>query len=505
MNKFFLAVLFLFAIFFIGYVSANTITVVRPANNTNYSGTTVFNVSYVNGTDYSDARNATFYYNLSGVWTYLGFAGACANGATFGSCNTTLTIPPTMEGKYSINATLGNNTAFGASVITTNVMLDSKAPGVSFSGQTNAINKGNYSGTVILNVSVNDGGMGVESVYFTIINPLGAPISLTKASGSGGYYNISFATAGLIDGAYNISIWANDTQLNNINLTELITIIVDNTAPTGGFSCTPAKVTVGTSTSCSCGGSDATSGVRATSFNSNPPTTQTGTFTQTCVVTDYAGNSISVNAVYVVEPSGGVLKPKTITPTTPATSAEILVKKLETWTKITPGVAVIMKDFDTEMGIKQIQIEVNNEAQNVQITVDKYETKPAQVLVSKEGVYKYLHIETQNLSDKLSNATIEIRVEKSWVSVNSLSKGDLALFRFDESSQKWNELTTTFKSEDSTYYYYDTQLNSFSYFAIAPKEIKEGISSTLIWTIVLTVILVVLIGTWFALKRKKRK
>lgn len=185
LNKFFLAILFLFIIFFIGYVSANTITIVRPANYTNYSGSAIFNVSYVNGTDYSDAKNATFYYNLSGVWTYLGFASVCANGATFGSCNVTLVIPPTMEGRYSINATLGNNTAYGASVITTKVMLDSKAPNVSFSGQTNAINNGNYSGTVTLNVSVNDAGMGVESVYFTIINPFGIATGPTKASGSG--------------------------------------------------------------------------------------------------------------------------------------------------------------------------------------------------------------------------------------------------------------------------------------------------------------------------------
>jgi len=145
-------------------------------------------------------------------------------------------------------------------------------------------------------------------------------------------------------------------------------------------------------------------------------------------------------------------------------------KTKHVWTKITPGSAAIMKNFDPEIGVKEIQIEVNNPAQNIKITVTKYDGKPANVSIEKSGkVHKYFQIETENFEDKLEKSTLKIQVEKTWVANNGLEHDDIALFRFDENLKNWNELTTIFSGEDDSYYLYDVELDGFSFFAISHK------------------------------------
>ncbi len=142
--------------------------------------------------------------------------------------------------------------------------------------------------------------------------------------------------------------------------------------------------------------------------------------------------------------------------------------RFTSWIKITPGAATIWNLFDKDLGIKQINITVNNPAQSVTITITKYAGLPAEVTKAKSGkVYKYLKINTTNLERNLSKAIITIQVEKSWLKNNNLTKDKMALFKFDG---VWKELKTDYKEEDSTNYYYDTELTSFSYFAIAEKE-----------------------------------
>ena len=185
-----------------------------------------------------------------------------------------------------------------------------------------------------------------------------------------------------------------------------------------------------------------------------------------------------------------------------------LPKKIHSWTKITPGVATIMKDFDKEFGIREIQITVNNPAQDVKITVTKHPGKPAEVSVEKSGkVYNYLQIETQNLADKLDKGIVTIQVDKIWASNNNLGKDRIAMFKFD--GNKWNELTTNYKSEDNDYYYYDVELDSFSYFAISEKakitkkEIIEEIKEGKTWLWILVVLIVIGLIVWFKTKGKK--
>ncbi|HKZ33802.1 MAG TPA: PGF-pre-PGF domain-containing protein [Candidatus Nanoarchaeia archaeon] len=321
---------------------------------------------------------------------------------------------------------------------------------------------------------------------------------------------------------YNKTVGANVTAIGNVTSSNLsysvlpynssLTIVsIETTAPVATATCSPKEIYETETFPCTCSGTDsgdAASGVDTNVGSSNSPdgisTPLTiGTFTYTCTVTDNADNSASDTETYTVLNVGGG-----------GGAGTSLPKNTHSFSKITPGVVSIMKDFDSEIGVKQIQIEVNNEAQNVKITVTKYDGKPAEVSVSKSGkVYQYLQISEQNLGTKLDKATVQFRVEKSWASSNGLDKAEVSVYKFDESSSKWNELTTTFASEDSTYYYYDAELDSFSYFAISERSLvggegttatgetpTEGRSLTWLWILIALVIVVVV---WLMMRKRQ--
>ncbi len=84
---------------------------------------------------------------------------------------------------------------------------------------------------------------------------------------------------------------------------------------------------------------------------------------------------------------------------------------------------------------------------------------------------KFLTIE--NIEDELDNVALEFRVEKSWAEDNNLGKEDLMVSKFNEVTTEWDDLETSFTDEDDTYYYYDVELDSFSYFAISEKVVVE--------------------------------
>ncbi len=159
-------------------------------------------------------------------------------------------------------------------------------------------------------------------------------------------------------------------------------------------------------------------------------------------------------------------------------SASSLPTKSHLFAEITSGAAAIVSNFDSEIGVREITINVNNPAQNVKIEVTKHDGKPAEVSVEKSGdVYQYLEIDAENLEDGFGSAVVEFRVEKSWLQDNGLQRDEVGVSKFDESSSVWNELETEFSSEDSEYNYYDVELDSFSYFAVSEKSVVEDDTS----------------------------
>ena len=390
-------------------------TVQSPVAFGNYSGT--MNVSVTTAINASENDyNVSVYYNATGGNVDLSngtFLVTISNSSAEQNIfeNASVNIAGLTDGKiynFSFYADNGTDQEWSTSVV--NITIDHTAPNVTFSGITNTINNGNYSGTIVINVSANDATIGMDSVYFNITNSTSVQHNFTKASVSGGYYNLTLVTTGFVEGVYNVTVYANDTQLNNLNNTEKIKITIDNTAPyeinftsttvnngnysgslvvnisildalsgsgivffnvtnssgsqnatytascsgiycnatiptssfpdgiynitawtnddagnsnntakvysltfdntapTGSVSCSPANVVSGNTVTCSCAPTDATSGVNTalTSITASPSTSNTGTYTSSCSFADLAGNTGSASTTYRVEQGGGI-------------------------------------------------------------------------------------------------------------------------------------------------------------------------------------------------------
>lgn len=530
------------------------IVIVSTANWTNWTTTAFFNVSYSNYSDancgvastscdnITNAVNATFYYNSSaGVWTEIGTV-PCNNDYN-NTCSGQLDISTIPDGKYTINVSLNNGTIplymTNDNGTIYNVTFDSTPPNVSFAGITNMID-GAYvnATTMVLNVTVNDPTVGLSltnrSVHFNISYSNGTQVNFTWSNASSTFstpttsatHTHTIDISNYADGVYNITVYANDSAANlvsgnttagtitaNLNNSETIQITIDHTVPTVTHTCSP-NTTIGQIVTCTCSGTDATAGVNYTydgddtvstaSIVKTITATSTGVFSRTCTATDRAGNiATTVTASYeITNPtSGGTTNGGAPSGTSTSTVS------------ISGDVPTTVAGFVEGSGVSEIKLEVTESASNVGVTVTKYDSKPSVVSASKSNSYKYFQIETKNLGDKLSKATMKIQVEKNWVTTKGITKEDVALFKYDETGNVWNELTTTFKEEDDTYYYYDAEVSSFSYFAIASKkEIPEdelpsgeevGVP-TWIWIVVGLVVLAIIIGGGIALKKKKK-
>ena len=398
------------------------------------------------------------------------------------------------------------------------IEVDGLQPTIALPAYTNATAKKNTA-NLTLNISIVDAGSGGSQCWVSINGT-----NQSFAVDSDNWCN--FTTGNLTnmgDGNATIIIWVNDS-VNNVNVSHNTSVAyvvqIDTTNPVPTAACTPANPTDnGETVTCSCSGTDATAGINS-SFTSAGTTTVTstaGTTSYTCSLTDYAGNTASSTATFTV--TGGSSSALSSGGsgggggTASSTNSNL-------FTKLTSEKVSVMKNFAEETGVKEIQIEVSNEVKNVKVTVSKYDEKPAEVSVEKTGkVHKYLQIKTENLGDNLQKAIVTIKVEKSWISDNSLNKDNIALFKFDNSSNNWNELTTTYKEDDDEYYYYDVELTSFSYFAISEKVVVEeeveeekGIGTilgdigeearSLTWLWVVIVLLVVL-AVYVIFSRKK--
>lgn len=162
-------------------------------------------------------------------------------------------------------------------------------------------------------------------------------------------------------------------------------------------------------------------------------------------------------------------------------TGSITHKKTQTWTKITPGVAAIMKIADPELGFKQISITVKNQANTVSITVTKLDSKPASVIHEITGnVYKYTEINATKINETdIDNVKIQFEVNKSWINENNIDPDTVALNRYHNDA--WEKLSTKKTSEDNNYIYYEAETTGFSTFAITG-EVKTETTTVSVTT-----------------------
>lgn len=207
------------------------------------------------------------------------------------------------EGNYTFVISAWNTTEYGANSTNVTIYVDRTAPVITLPFYTNATPKQNTT-TLTLNISVTDAKSGLTGTLCLIdVNGTNQTISY-----SAGWCNTTNGNlTGLADGNHTIEVYVNDT-VNNLGLNNSFVVLADTTVPSVTIvSCSPSSVIVGDIVTCGCSGNDSGSGINSslTTPSSTPSTSQTGTFTYACSVTDNAGNSATTTASYSVTGDSG--------------------------------------------------------------------------------------------------------------------------------------------------------------------------------------------------------
>ena len=142
----------------------------------------------------------------------------------------------------------------------------------------------------------------------------------------------------------------------------------------------------------------------------------------------------------------------------------------------TTTVAITKSDT---LKIDLIEIEVKNEVKNVEVTV-KESSKPAEatiVISSDQGkIYKYLEITTTISKTDIAKVKVRFKVEKSWVSSNSIDPNTIALNKLVNTT--WEKLATKKISEDTINIFYEAEMSSLSIFAVTGQISTALITTT---------------------------
>src|SRR3989344_4940814 len=201
--------------------SGDGVKITSPVIGTNLTSVTsfIFNVSFLNSTDIQNPENATFFINLSGVWSQIGStsaAGGCNVTETTSSCYANITNTTIPDGVYTVNATIRNATSaisvINATNLTTLLTIDGTKP------QAFAQN---FTGSVIPygNLSSLIGGL-----YYINASLVGT------REGTTNYYSVALNTTHYADGTYNITIFVNDSA-GNLNSSARAISYFDDTKP----------------------------------------------------------------------------------------------------------------------------------------------------------------------------------------------------------------------------------------------------------------------------------
>jgi len=140
--------------------------------------------------------------------------------------------------------------------------------------------------------------------------------------------------------------------------------------------------------------------------------------------------------------------------------------------------------------LKVVEVEITTveDVKSVEVKVDiPSPTEIAVDFVEKNKIFlTYIKITTNVSNEKISNAKIRFKVEKSWINANNIDPSKVFLYKLVDNN--WVQLPTQKISEDANNIYYESTLDSFSIFVIAG-EVKAGFP----WHLVLIIIIVTIV------------
>jgi PGF-pre-PGF domain-containing protein len=116
-----------------------------------------------------------------------------------------------------------------------------------------------------------------------------------------------------------------------------------------------------------------------------------------------------------------------------------------------------------------LTLKPNSTIKNFIIKIEKIpESSISENLKINKKVYSYLEFSKENLDEKfLEGIIVRFKVEKAWILAEGINLSTVSLYRLATS---WEKLKTYKIGEDSSFIYFESELPSFSIFAIAGEE-----------------------------------
>lgn len=117
--------------------------------------------------------------------------------------------------------------------------------------------------------------------------------------------------------------------------------------------------------------------------------------------------------------------------------------------------------------ITRIIINANNTIRNAEVTIQQIE-KPENITNVSGIPYCYFNITTTNLTAAdITNATIEFKVNKTWLNESNVDETTIKLNRYSDINNNWGALPTSKVEEDNASLYFESETPGFSLFAIS--------------------------------------
>lgn len=168
------------------------------------------------------------------------------------------------------------------------------------------------------------------------------------------------------------------------------------------------------------------------------------------------------------KPPAGAGLPATVF-TTP-NGAEYLA--IQTWS----GEWVVI--VATPPPVEKLMVKTKQATTNAKTKLEVFDKAPVDVtsaLPAGLTARAYLTISLDKaLADIVEVGHIAFKVEKNWLTQNSVHKWSVMLYRFDPETRKWMSIPTKRVSEDDTFVHYTASINQFSSFAIVGSKDLPG-------------------------------
>jgi len=312
----------------------------------------------------------------------------------------------------------------------------------------------------------------VESVVLQFSNGTKA-FNMTASNSTDVNWNVSFFNfTRLAEGNHTVTIFANDSA-GNVNTSSYL-IRYDATNPSVTVSCT-SNPAAGTIVTCTCTASDAGSSIKSVGFEGGSAsvteaTTVSGSGTSTsCKATDHSGNTASTTGSWTVATASSSSSSGGGGSSAGQSTTLSGVSEKKIWDSVYSGDTGTIEIENGAIGVTEVSFKVNKNIYGAWVKVTKKESFPLSVKDFGTGVYRKLEVSKSSTvkDETLDDIVIKFKVEKDWLTKESLSKSNVALYRFVDG--KWTTLETSLGADDGTYIHYTAESPGFSYFVIGGK------------------------------------